>query len=447
MNLFRHDIGSLYLSPRFYRALAGSALLLVVAYFIPVLFPVGQVLLVVWALLVSADYVALYRYRVPVTLHRELPGRFSNGEENQVKVTVVNHYPFRLRLELVDELPFQFQYRDFRVTGVMESGTTQEFAYALRPVERGAYVFQDLHAFLRSPLGLVVRRFTRDAHLTVKVYPAFSRLREFEIQAHASYLTEAGFNKIRKIGHSLEFEQIREYVSGDDLRSVNWKASARKGALMVNSFVDERSQQVYCIIDKGRVMKMPFEGMTLLDYAINTTLMLSHVALVRQDRVGLVGFGSQVEYFLQSGRKATQMNTILESLYAQQSLFGESNYESLYALVRTRITQRSLLVLFTNFESLSALQRQLPYLVQIARNHLLLVVFFENTGLRQLIGEPAVDLESLYIRTIAEKFAYEKRLMVKELRKQGIRSILTPPRDLTVNTVNTYLELKARQAI
>jgi len=282
----------------------------------------------------------------------------------------------------------------------------------------------------------------------VKSMPSYLMLRNFELLAYRNNLAEAGNRKIRKIGHSLEFEQIREYVTGDDIRSLNWKATARKGGqLMVNSYTDERSQQIYCIIDKGRVMKMPFEGMTLLDYAINSTLILSRVALIRQDRAGLVTFGDQIGDFIPADRKASQMNNILETLYNQQTAFGESDYEKLYALVRTRITQRSLIVLFTNFESLTGLQRQLPFLLGIARNHLVLVVFFQNTELQQITNKPAIDVETLYIRTIAEKFEYEKRLMVKELQQHGIFTILTAPRNLTVNTVNKYLELKDRQAL
>ena len=237
-------------------------------------------------------------------------------------------------------------------------------------------------------------------------------------------------------------------MTDDDIGSINWKATARRGGdLMVNNYTDERSQQVYCIIDKGRVMKMPFEGMTLLDYAINATLVLAKVALIKQDRAGLVTFAENIGHFLPADRKAAQMGNILETLYNQQTKFLESNFEKVYALVRTRITQRSLVILFTNFESLSGLQRQLPYIRSIARNHLVLVVFFENTELRQLTEDRADSMESLYTKTIAEQFAFEKKLIVKELQQHGIFTILTAPQNLTVNTVNKYLELKGRQAI
>ena len=250
------------------------------------------------------------------------------------------------------------------------------------------------------------------------------------------------------LGHSLEFEQIKEYVTGDDLRSLNWKATARRGGqLMVNNFTDEKSQQVYCLVDKGRVMKMPFNGMSLLDYAINATLVLSRVALVRQDKAGLLTFSDQIGTFLPAGRKSTQMSHILEILYNQQTRYQETDYEKLHAIVRTRITQRSLIVLFTNFESLSGLQRQLPYIRSIARQHLVLAVFFENTGLDQLRKMEAETIEDIYTQTIAEKFAYEKRLIVKELQQHGIATILTAPENLTVATVNKYLEIKSRLAI
>src|SRR5690606_26861742 len=219
-------------------------------------------------------------------------------------------------------------------------------------VERGEYLFYDVNAYAKSPLQLAIRRFRSGKHQTVKVLPSYLSLRQFELLAYSNNLSEAGSRKIRKIGHSLEFEQIKEYVTGDDIRSINWKATARRGGeLMVNKFTDERSQQVYCIIDKGRAMKMPFEGMTLLDYAINATLVLSKVALIRQDRAGLITFAEDIGHFLPADRKAAQMGNILETLYNQQTKFLEPDFEKLYALVRTRITQRSLIVLFTNFET------------------------------------------------------------------------------------------------
>ncbi|MEO8584185.1 MAG: DUF58 domain-containing protein, partial [Flavitalea sp.] len=167
----------------------------------------------------------------------------------------------------------------------------------------------------------------------------------------------------------------------------------------------------------------------------------------RQDRAGLITFADTIGNIVAADRKPGQMNNILETLYDQQTHFGESDFQKLYATMRTRVVQRSLIVLFTNFESLSGLQRQLPYIRSIAKTHLVLVVFFENTELKELTASTASDIETLYIKTIAEKFADEKRQIVRELQQYGLFTILTPPEKLTINIVNKYLELKARQAI
>jgi uncharacterized protein (DUF58 family) len=281
----------------------------------------------------------------------------------------------------------------------------------------------------------------------VPVYPSFMQLRKFQLLSQTTIQTEHGSKRMRKIGHSMEFEQIKEYVSGDDIRTINWKATARRQSMMVNNFSDEKSQQVYCIIDKGRLMKMPFGDLSLLDYAINSSLVLSNVCLQKQDRVGLITFANKMGTMLAADRKPIQKANILQLLYNEETAFLESDYEMLYLQLRSRVKQRSLLVLFTNFESMSGLKRQLPYLRSIAKHHLLLLVFFENTSLATVAAGTAATIEEVYAKTIAEKFAYEKRLIVKELQKYGILSILTAPEKLTVNAINKYLELKARQAM
>ena len=447
MNFFRRYIGALFFHKRFYWIFAAIILLFVFAYASQVLFVVARFATALFFLLVIVDYLVLFT-RNGISANRMMSERLSNGDENRIEIAVKNDYSFRARVKIIDELPVQFQLRDFILRHELAAGERHVLHYNLRPVERGEYSFNDINIFVTTPLHLVVRRYKIEAARKIKVYPSFLSLRKFDLIAYSNNFSEVGSRRIRKLGQSVEYEQIREYVNGDDIRTLNWKATARKGGqLMVNNYTDERSQPVYCIIDKGRVMKMPFNGMTLLDYSINSSLMLSRVALIKQDRVGIITFSETVGQVLAADRRAGQMNNILETLYDQGTKFGESDYEKLYALVRTRITQRSLLVLFTNFESMSGLERQLPYIRGLAKNHLVLVVFFENTELRQLTRSPVDDIETLYIRTIAEKFSHEKHLMVRELQQHGIFCILTAPENLTINTVNKYLELKARQAI
>ena len=265
--------------------------------------------------------------------------------------------------------------------------------------------------------------------------------------AFSNKLFEYGLKKIRRIGHTMEFEQIKDYVLGDDIRNINWKATAKKGGLMVNQYQDERSQPIYSVIDKGRVMKMPFEGLSLLDYAINATLVISHIALKKQDKAGMFALGKTIENRVVPERRSSQMHLILETLYNLETNFVESDYSRLYADIKRNINHRSLLLLYTNFETLDALQRQLPYLQAIAKQHLLVVIFFENTELINFTDEKAETIQQIFEKTIAEKFVYEKKLIVNELRKYGIQTILTKPEQLTINTINKYLEIKARGLI
>lgn len=373
--------------------------------------------------------------------------RFSNGDENPVRIDVENFYNLAVQVELVDEVPEQFQRRDVLFRLLIPARSTKALQYSLRPVKRGEYNFGTINAYARGPLGLVKRRFRFQGDKMVPVYPSYIQMRQYQLMAIHNRLSEIGIKKVRRIGHSMEFEQIKDYVRGDDYRTVNWKATAKRGQLMVNHYTDEKSQQIYCIIDKGRVMQMPFEGLSLLDYAINASLVLSNVALMKQDKAGLITFSERLGAMLVAEKKPTQMQSILEVLYNQRTRYLESDFELLYAHIRNRIKQRSLVVLFTNFESMTGLQRQLPYLRKIAQYHLLLVVFFENTELAQLTSKPVTDVESVYIKTIAEKFAFEKKLIVKELQKYGILSILSAPQNITINTVNKYLELKAKSLV
>ena len=440
-------IGHLYLPARFYLGLSICIVLFIVSFFVPEMFTAVKMLLLVLTALFIIDYIFLFVLGKAPSAKRIAADRFSNGDENKVELQVKNNMLFKTDMEIIDELPVQFQKRDWKLLHRFNAGEQKYILYKLRPVTRGGYEFGRIIIYVRSLLGLVKRRHNIEAKEIVPVYPSFLQMRKYELLSQTTIQTEYGNKRMRKIGHSMEFEQIKEYVRGDDIRSVNWKATARKGSLMVNNYTDEKSQQVYCIIDKGRLMKMPFGGLTLLDYAINSTLVLSNVCLQKQDKVGLMTFANKMGTLLAADRKPIQRENILQLLYNQETAFMESDYEMLYMQIRNRIKQRSLIVLYTNFESLSGLNRQLNYLRSIAKHHLLMVVFFENTELHALSHLDAKNVEEVYIKTIAEKFEFEKRLIVKELKKHGILSILTPPEKLTINAVNKYLELKARQAI
>jgi len=447
MKFFKKYIGDLFIATRFYIAIIVCIVLFIVSYFYPPLLFIPKIIWYVTVAIFCIDYFILFFLSKSPLAKRITSGRFSNGDDNKVLLQIINTTRFDAAMEIIDELPVQFQKRDWIIKRQFKAAEQKDIPYTLRPTERGEYHFGNIIVYVKTALGLAIRRHTIKAEEMIPVYPSFMQLRKYELFSQTTIQSEHGNKRMRKIGHSMEFEQIKEYVSGDDIRTINWKATARKSSLMVNNYTDEKSQQVYCIIDKGRLMKMPFNNLSLLDYAINSSLVLSNVCLRKQDRVGLVTFSNKMGTVLAAERKPIQQENILQLLYNQETAFLESDYEMLYMQLRSSIKQRSLLILFTNFESLSGLKRQLNYLRSIARHHLLMVVFFENTELRQLSTSSATTLEDVYVKTIAEKFDFEKRLIVKELSKHGILSILTSPENLTVHTINKYLELKSRQAI
>ncbi len=446
-NLYQQFYKDLFLGNRLFFGLGFSVILFLLSFFFSWLGDIPVFFFCALILLLLIDLFLLYRTQNGLFASRNAPERLSNGDENDLNIYAESFYPFPITLGLIDEIPFQFQKRDVWFKTSLKPRGHKMINYQLRPTKRGEYEFGDIRAYVQSPLALVSRRYNFEQAEVLPVYPSFLQMQKYELLAVSNRLTDLGIKKVRRIGQSMEFEQIKNYVPGDDYRTINWKATARKGDTMVNSFTDEKSQQVYCIIDKSRVMKMPFEGLSLLDYAINATLALLNIAMLKEDRAGLITISEKIGAVLPADRRPGHLHKILQILHKEKTRYLETNMEALYAKVRTVIKQRSLVVFFTNFESLSAMERQLPYLRKIARLHLLLVVFFKNTELETITEMPAEDVEKIYIKTIAEKFLYEKKLIVRELNRYGIQSILCDPQELTGNTINRYLEIKSRKQI
>ena len=408
----------IYLHTGFFIGLLCLVGLFVLSFFFRMLFPLVQLALFGFASLCLIDFLLVFTTRKGVTAQRQLPERLSNSDENLIEVYIKNLYSFPVYIQLIDEIPFQFQKRNFEYTFFFKAGQEKCMQYYLRPTERGEYNFGKLNAFVYTPMRLFMKRYISCENAMVATYPSFIQMKKFELIAFSQRLFDYGIKKIRKIGHTMEFEHIRDYVQGDDIRTINWKASSKRGQLMVNQYQDEKSQHVYTLIDKGRSMYMPFEGLSLLDYAINTSLALTNIIIKKQDKAGIFTFSKKVE-----------------------------DRVVLYSDINNTIKQRSLLMLYTNFETPNSLYRQLPFLKAIAKKHLLVVIFFQNTELEQMLHKPSEHIQEVYDKVIAEKFSFEKRLIVQELTRHGIQCILTRPQELTLQSINKYLELKARGMI
>ena len=435
---------NLYINNRFFFTLFGVGFTYILAFFFPVLMWVAHGLLTLMMIAFIVDYMLLFNQKNAVQAQRILPEKLSNGDQNSIKIDIKNNYPFTIKIKVIDEIPFQFQKRDFNIERTIDKNKNILFEYLLEPKERGEYSFGNLNVFAESPLGLVSKRFTFQKEAMLPSYPSFIHLRKYELMALQNEFLLGGIKKIRKLGHTMEFEQIKEYVPGDDVRTINWKATSKRNQLMVNQFQDEKSQRIFMLIDNGRTMQMPFNGLSLLDYSINATMALSHIILKKNDRAGMMTFSKKTEHKVAADNKSGQLRKISEALYNIQTNSYESDFSRLYQDVKYTIGQRSLILLFTNFETLDAVNRQMKYLRGIAKNHLLVIIFFKNAELQSLINTNPENIQEVYDEIIAEKFEYEKKLIIQELRKYGIYTVYTLPENLNIEVINKYLEIKAR---
>ena len=438
---------NLYLTRRFFTAFGVVIFLFILSYSFGWLMPFAQTAFVVVCGVVLADYVLLFNKNTQLSATRRTSKLLSLGDANRITLDISNRSNQRLSVSLVDEIPFQFQKRDFEMRLVLGANEARRTDYELTPTERGEYHFGKINLFAESFLGLIQRRFQSDVEKMVPVYPSVIQMKNFELMALRQIAHQSGIKKIRRLGHSYEFEQIKNYVAGDDFRAINWKASGRRNGLMVNQYEDEKAQQVYCVIDKSRVMRMPFGGLTLMDHSINAALVMSNIILQKKDKAGLLTFSDKLGSTLAADNSPNQLGRILHELYREKEGKGEASYELLYYAVRRLVRGRSLLLLFTNFESQFALERVLPTLRKINNMHVLVVVFFINTEIEEFTKQNVQTTEDIYHQTIAQKFSDEKTQMMQKLRQYGIQTILTRPEDLNINTINKYLELKSRGLI
>ncbi|MFI5204338.1 MAG: DUF58 domain-containing protein [Flavobacteriales bacterium] len=440
-------IQSLYLNNRLFLLLGSVVILFCASYFERYIFPIAQFSLLGVGVLLIADILILYLPGSGVSVARSVPVQLSLGDLQHVRISIMSRMRLTLKATVVDEAPFQFQLRAMELPVRAEPGERADVKYDITPTERGEYEFGNVNVYFHGLFGLISRRFKVVQQKKCAVYPSILQMKKFELKISSRVTLSQGIKKLRRLGHNNEFEQIKTYVVGDDYRNINWKATSRRHELMVNQFQDEKSQPVYCVIDKSRVMRPAFKGLTLLDHAINASLVVTNIALNKYDRAGLITFSDKIGAVLQADRTPGQLKKIIEVLYRQRTRFLEANYELLFHTTQQYVKGRSLFILFTNFDSLYGLQRVLPILRKINQRHLLMVVFFENTELTSVIGSDVKNVSDIYLNTIAQRFSEEKKYMVNELRKYGIQALLTTPEKLSIDTINKYLELKSRGMI
>ncbi|MGU9938790.1 DUF58 domain-containing protein [Empedobacter brevis] len=434
---------SLFLTDRFFYAGLFVAFCFVIGFFMPPIFIVAKIVVLAFILAVLIEIFLVYIPKNSIEVIRIYPERLSNGDDNEMKIAVSNQYQFPLNVRILEEFPVQLQLRDFQFKKRFKSGQNIKFNYQIRPTERGLYTFGLTNVFI-SVFGFIEKRIKINESTSIACYPSYLQLKQLQLHSAAQLQNQFGMKRIRKIGTNTEFENIKHYTIGDEYRLINWKATAKANRLMVNQFQEEKSQPVYSLIDLGRTMRMPFDGLKLLDYSINSSLVVANISLQKNEKAGLITFNKKIQDHVVADRKNHQMQLILEKLYNVQTDYLESDYGQLYAYIKRKLTQRSLLFIYTNFETIDGLERQLPYLKLIKKSHVVVLILFKNSALKKLNEQKAKTTTDIYDQTIAEKFNYDKELIINRLHQFGILTIYCEPKELSIHLINKYLEIKAR---
>lgn len=397
--------------------------------------------------LTAIDALLVFTSANPIVVTRDVNARLNLGDDNKVVLTVRNTTPQPINFSLIEGYPVEMQDRKTVLKGTLLPEKEKVFEYQYDASQRGKFEFGDVFIIIRSMFFMASRGVTIPLKQDVHVYPSVLQMKKYELLVFQQQKTSSGIKKIRRLGNNSEFEQIKNYVQGDDLKSINWKATSRRNELMVNQYQEEKSQSIYCIIDKSRNMQMDFDGLSLLDYSINSSLVFSNIALRKGDKAGLITYSDKIGTLLAAEKSAGQMRRIHESLYNQKTQFKESNFEILYQSIRQIIRSRSLLVLFTNFETEFSMRRAIPMLRRLNQKHVLVVIFFQNSELQEIAYQPSKNIKEVYTSVVAERMISLKSKIARELRQNGIQTVLTIPSELSVNTINKYLELKAKGSI
>lgn len=434
-----------YFQRNFYLSLIAISILFVLSYAYNPLFVYAKIILALYIICIIIEGYALHKASHQFELIREVTDKLYLGDIQNIRYKVTNNNNFKLKMELYDELPFQLQHRENITTTIIESKNTLILNHNVLPLERGLYSFGNSFLFIQNTKSnFLSYRKTFLNSQDIKVYPSVIQMQKYELQMFSKNAILSGVRNIRRIGESDEFEHIRPYLTGDNIKSINWKATSRQSQLKVNQYQVTKSQPVYCVIDKGRAMKMPFFGMTLLDHAINSALVLSNIILKKYDKVGLITFSDKMGSILKAQSLSGQLEKISQHLYNQKTAYKEPNFELLYYVMRQQISRRSVMLFYSNFEHLVDLNRHLPYLKMISRKHLLVVIIFINTEIQKVMHLECTKKSDIYLKTTAQTNIREKEEIIQKLHLNGIQAILTKPENLNINVINKYLEIKSK---
>lgn len=372
----------------------------------------------------------------------------SLGEDNPIWLEVTHNGERRLSVMALDEPPLEFEAAASSLNTEIRPGETRRGNYKVHPKGRGDYLFGNLHLRCTSILGLLARQTTVLCEMPVKVYPDVSQTKKHLVLARENRAAMMGLRRSKMLGHGREFERLRDYVPDDSLRHIDWKATARRGSLITREYNVEQSQNIMIMLDLGRTMASRTAdtdgqlGMSKADYAINASVLLAHVAAMSDDRVGLFCFAGSPIAYLPPGKGAGQASALMESLYALQPRTEESNYHDNLLFIGHKQGKRSLVFLFTDLLDVESSRLLIQSISMLVRKHLVVCVALSDYELPSIVDSAPRKATDLYTQTVAAGIMRERKRALSQLASLGVVTVDATPADLTVASVNKYLQLK-----
>ncbi len=410
------------------------------AWLRPALFVADGVLLVT----VLAD--ALLALGPAIELHRQAAGIFSVGRPNVVTLDVRSRSWRTLRGTIADD-PLEAcaapgNPAPFEVTA--NGGVSVR--YEIVPSRRGSRPFGGVTVRYRSPLGLVARQDRTPLPATVDVYPDVHAARALELLRRQGRQS-ARVGSLRVRGGDTEFERLRPYQRGDEIRHVDWRASARRDDLTVRQFQTESNQNVVFALDVGRAMRGQADGLTTIDHALNAALLAADVALRGGDKAGLLAFDEAPRTFLPPAGGRSGARKLTRAAYALEAGFAATDYRAAVMYLRAQVRARSLFVLFTNLLDRGSAAELASSVEGLMPQHVPLCVLMRDTDVEALATRPAHGAEDLYVRAAAAETLARRDSLIRALRKAGTLVLDARPGDLTPELVRTYLDVKTRRLL
>jgi uncharacterized protein (DUF58 family) len=378
-------------------------------------------------------------------VEREFGGRFAVGAETEVRVHLLNHSPRPVTLQVKDEFPPQMLLggeREARIRVEAQTGAT--LIYNLRPPKRGRFEFGQAALRYLSRLGLTWVQTTAGASEMVKVYPNIRRAREAELKALGARSLVASHRRTSWRGEGREFESMRDYVRGDELRHVSWTATARRGKLTTRQYQIERDQTILIALDAGRLMTARIEQETKLDSAVHATLALMSAAQRGGDNSGLLVFGRRIKSYLPPKRGRDHMDAALEALYAVEPEMIEPSYTRAFEFIAANCKRRALVVVLTDLVDEEGSRELLTSMRLLRPRHLPLIVTIGDRDLRAAVRDEPASVPALFTQSVAEEILHQRESALRLVESQGGLALDVTAVALAPALLETYLRVKER---